>query len=89
MLKRIIYTDFGQFVAALKSAERLGLRYRAGRKEVTGTTPVQRPAKEQETSTTFFTPIKYETVDQPITWVEYTLDILPDETEAGEEQATA
>lgn len=71
VLKRIIYTDFGQFIAALKSAERLGLRYRVERWQKSGT---------------------IETVsggEQPHTYVEFTLDILPDETEAGEEQATA
>ena len=87
MLKRIVYTDFGQFIAALKSAERLGLHYRVERKEVAGTTQVKRPAKEQERSTTMFTLTKYETVDVPITRIEYTLDILPDDVATTSEQA--
>lgn len=78
MLKRIVYTDFGQFVAALKSAERLGLRYRVERWEKRDRRPK---------TMVFGNPSPTETVEY--TYVEYTLDILPDEEATTDERATA
>lgn len=86
MLKRIVYTDFGQFVAALKSAERLGLHYRVERREVTGNVKHLKPAPAFAGLNPNYVP-EYE--DRPGIWVEYTLDILPDEDAATGEQATA
>lgn len=78
MLKRVVYTGFGEFVAALKSAERLGLRYRAGRREVRGPVKALKPAQ------TVFGTLNPQYEEVPGSWVEYTLDLLPDEdAEAG------
>lgn len=80
MLKRNVYTDFSQFVAALKSAERLGLHYRVERRVVDGTTKVPILKSTHQ----LFAPLKMEMHERPTSWVEYTLDLLPDaEADAG------
>ena len=82
MLKRNTYRDFGQFVAALKAAERLDLRYRVERRAVVGTRPTTIPVARDN----IFAPQKFETRDEPATWTEYTLDILPDEDAPADER---
>lgn len=77
MLKRNTYNDFGQFIAALKAAERLNLRYRVERTEYRGKTkPFKRigglifgiPTMERDENAP----------DQEWHEVEYVLEILPD-----------
>lgn len=75
MLKRNTYDDFGQFVAAIKAAERLGLSYCAERKEVRWIT---KPLKRAEGLFRFpmFPPeIDHEAPDEHHSAIEYVLEL--------------
>ncbi len=78
MLKINTYTDFGQFVAALKAAEKLDLRYTVERKRTHFT---HRPLVLKEPRPLFsLTPPEYiEGEEKSGSRIEYTLTILPDE----------
>ncbi len=71
MLKINIYSDFGQFVAALKAAEELDLRYTVERRWIAAT----RPRGLLEMPMVGTSP--HDPVDASS--IEYTLTILPDE----------
>ncbi len=83
MLKRIeIIDDFGQFVAAIKAAEKLDLRYcveRRARRRIQRLSPIARVQHQMATGQYL------EQVDDEV--VEYVLEILPDEQEVGAQQS--
>lgn len=81
MLKTNTYTDFGQFVAALKAAEKLDLRYTVERQWVAATRRLR----------VFELRTDGKPANDPVdaSYIEYTLTILPDETAEGEQERTA
>jgi hypothetical protein len=80
MLKRLEYDDFGQFIAALKAAEKLDLRYRVERERYSGMTEMAAVQVEpREPGYSFGVPkITFGRKQVPYESVVYALEILPD-----------
>lgn len=91
MLKRLEYDNFGQFIAAIKAAEKLDLRYRVERERYSGTTEIAGLNLEPREPGHFFaTPkITFERQQVPYEGVVYTLEILPDDEDAAAQGRSA